>query len=145
MPLAALAGFFCADFTPPRVTVDLDAPPEHRWDTTIAKFNSSLWAALAGLEAMSPVYKLGLELAPKLFAKQPDCIPDEHWAEMTGISRVSKVPIGMLVAINTLCAPLAGPVGPRTFSLPAPVSPHAHAIRSQHPVRVWEGGGGCDS
>ena len=102
MSLATIAGLLCADFAPPRVTINLDTPPDHRWDGVAAAYNSSLWAALAGLEAMSPAYKLGLELAPRLFSKQPGSIPDEHWAEMTGIARVSRVPIGVLVALNTL-------------------------------------------
>ena len=48
MSLAAVAGLLCADFTPPRVTINLDTPPEHRWDAVAAAYNSSLWAALAG-------------------------------------------------------------------------------------------------
>ena len=44
----ALAGRAAADREPPRLTIDLDTEPAHRWDAilTTGGYNASLWAAI---------------------------------------------------------------------------------------------------
>lgn len=88
------------DFTPPRVTLSLDDPAAHRWDAIIARFNATIWAAVAEIE-QDPTYKVGLALAAKI-PWHGDYLPPEHWEEIQAISRVSNIPAGTLLMLNIL-------------------------------------------
>ena len=93
-----------ADDTPPTVTIDLDADPSTRWAAIVTKYNASLWASVAEVESTSSTYKTLLTAANALFHNESNSgwLPREHWEELAGIVRITKLPVGVLVALNSL-------------------------------------------
>jgi len=94
----------CGDAAPPTATLDLDAPPSTRWDAIVTQYNASLWASVTLVEQTSPTYKYLLSAANALFHNESHSgwLPREHWEEIASIVRLTKLPVGVLVALNGL-------------------------------------------
>jgi hypothetical protein len=93
------------DFTPPRLTISLDAPPEHRWDEAVTRFNNSIHASLNSLMA-NPTYQEGIKVAEAVIKRDPSAVrdwyPEEQYQELKGIARVTKVDLWLLAAVTTI-------------------------------------------
>jgi len=84
------------------VTVDLSAPPEHRWDHVITApgVNQTLWASLAEITGVDGTL---LTLAGKRpLHNLHEWMPADQAAELTAISKLTKIPMGTLFAITAL-------------------------------------------
>lgn len=93
-----------------RYIIDLSTAPEHRWDHIITSDgnNASLWKAIAAVEA-NPEFGVLLKLAAKIpFTKLSGWMPAEQAAEVSGIERLTKLPSGVLWAVNALYDITAG-------------------------------------
>ena len=94
-----------ADRPPPRYRIDLDASPETRWDHVLGDpaTNASLWASLEKIRNMSALYEDGLALAANLpFRDLAGWLPEDQAREMAGIERLTRLPAGVLWAVNAL-------------------------------------------
>jgi penicillin V acylase-like amidase (Ntn superfamily) len=93
------------DFTPPRLTISLDTPPEHRWDAAVTQFNSSIHSSLASL-MKNPEYAIGLKVAEDVIKHDESAVkdwyPEEQYQELKGIARVTKIDLWLLAAVTTI-------------------------------------------
>lgn len=90
---------------PRRYTIDLSVAPEHRWDHILLADdnNATIWKAVAAIEGTSKLYKALLHLASKLpFKRLQGWMPAEQAAEVAGIERLTKLPAGIVWAVNAL-------------------------------------------
>ena len=66
---------------PSRLTLNLDLPASQRWVDISKKYNATMWAALAELEAVRPVYKTLMGVATALFRDESNArwLPPGEW------------------------------------------------------------------
>lgn len=94
-----------ADRAPPRVAVDLDAPASSRWTAIASRFNASIRTALETVESTSSTYHRLLEAATLLLgsnASHSTWLPEDEFEEVLAFARVTKLPVGKLVALAAL-------------------------------------------
>ena len=109
-----------ADRTPPRIAVDLSLPPQNRWDAVFTtERNASLWEALGLIDSISPLFKTLLGIAAKIpIHDLHGWMPADQADELKAMVRLTKAPIGQLVALNAI------------YDLTASATTHSHACTS---------------
>jgi hypothetical protein len=102
--LAVCAGGAAADHAPPRVTVNLDLPPDQRWVALLTQYNDTIHAALQRLLEDEPAMKYLFDAADLLFRNASNAVylPPEHREEVASISKVTGFPVGMLLVLNAM-------------------------------------------
>eukprot|EP00929_Paragymnodinium_shiwhaense_P096413 TRINITY_DN57_c0_g1_i1.p1 TRINITY_DN57_c0_g1~~TRINITY_DN57_c0_g1_i1.p1 ORF type:complete len:381 (-),score=82.14 TRINITY_DN57_c0_g1_i1:371-1513(-) len=94
-----------ADHTPPRVTLDLDAEPLHRWDALVERFKPDIQTFFKFL-MNDPNYNKMIEMAEavvrvdRLIGAPKRWFPDDQYVELQGIAKASGVPLNALVVLN---------------------------------------------
>jgi N-acylethanolamine-hydrolysing acid amidase len=93
-----------SDFIPPRVSVDLEASPSHRWTALVTKYNATIHAAVQVMQS-DPAFKVLLEAAAILFRtnrSHTGWLREVEYEEIISISRLTNIAPGQLVGMAAL-------------------------------------------
>ncbi|VDO79857.1 unnamed protein product [Heligmosomoides polygyrus] len=97
--LVLLVGFGIAR-RPKRFTIDLDAPPDQRWNEVVEQHRDVIPGFMKVAETFVP--KQLLPIAFWIAGELDHFFPDEYAEEIRGIAKASGLPLGLVVSMNIL-------------------------------------------